>query len=187
MGGLRVVGVDPGTRRVGWAVLEGVPGEPPARLASGLWSLGPPPGSLAERLHALSEALAALLHEWRPGLVALESGFFGRNARSALRMGEARGVVLARAAAEGLPVLELPPALVKRRVAGSGQAGKEQLARMVALQLGLEAGAFAADDESDALAIALCALLQGFSPGAAPAPPGTAGLPPDLAARMREQ
>lgn len=157
---------------VGWAVLEARRGTPRC-IASGAWRLGRPPVALGERLLRLRRELSACVREHQPGLLALESAFFGKNARSSLRLGESRGVVMVTAAELGLAVTELAPALVKRRVAGAGAATKEQIARLVGLQLDLHAG-YASADESDALALALCALLQ----DALPAPQEQAGSAP---------
>jgi crossover junction endodeoxyribonuclease RuvC len=103
--------------------------------------------------------LAAVVREHGPEQLALEAAFFGKNAHSALRIGEARGVVMMTCAEAGLNVLELPPAVVKRRIAGAGAATKEQIARLVTLRLGLpEDSTFSTFDESDALAVAMCGL-----------------------------
>ncbi|RMH03836.1 MAG: hypothetical protein D6702_04640 [Planctomycetota bacterium] len=154
----RILGVDPGTRIAGWGVVvEEAPGRL-RRLASGVWRLDRRQPA-AVRLARLQELAAAALREWRPDRLALEAAFFGRNARSALRLGEARGVILAAAAAAGVEVVELPPALVKRRVGGGGAVSKEGLAALVAAQLGFEPRSGPAD-ETDALAVALCAFLQ---------------------------
>jgi len=160
---LRVLGVDPGTRVFGWSVLEGGPGRSPARLDSGACSLGASKEPVPKRLQRLRQELLALIRTWKPRLVAVEAAFFGKNARSALRLGEARGVILVTALEAGLEVVELPPAQVKRRVAGNGAATKEQVGRLAALQLGLT-GEFSSPDESDAVAVALCALLEADDP-----------------------
>lgn len=178
MAPLRVLGIDPGTIVAGWAVLESPARGPVARRASGCWRLGAR-RPIPVRLASLSTALAAVIEEWRPRILALESAFFGRNARSALRLGEARGVVLEGAAAAGLEVVEISPALVKRRVGGSGAIGKRGMAVLVASQLGL-VDSFDGSDESDALAVALCAILEHRVTGLLPGHNG-AGLPPGAA------
>lgn len=155
-----VVGIDPGSQRVGWAVATAAAGGGLERLASGAWMLGRSPLPMPERLHLLHGYVEALLAEWRPAAVGLEAAFFGQNARSALRLGEARGVILLSCGAHGVPVRELPPATVKRRVAGAGAATKEQLAELVRTQFGIPDHHFAAEDESDALAVAACLLLE---------------------------
>lgn len=178
MAPLRVLGVDPGTIVAGWAVLESPAHGSVERLASGCWRLGAR-RPIPARLASLSAALAAVIAEWQPRMLALESAFFGRNARSSLRLGEARGVLLEGAASAGLEVLEIPPALVKRRVGGSGALGKRGMAALVASQLGL-ADCFDAPDESDALAVALCAILEHRVTGLLSGHNGS-GLPPGAA------
>jgi crossover junction endodeoxyribonuclease RuvC len=156
---LRILGIDPGTRDVGWAVLEAGADGTPVRLGSGTLRLGTSKDPVPERLRRLREGLQGVLEELRPDQLTLEAAFFGKNARSALRIGEARGVVMVTCAERGLGVTELPPAVVKRRIAGTGAATKEQMARLVAMRLGLaEDHDFATFDESDALAVALCGL-----------------------------
>jgi len=155
---LRVLGVDPGTVVAGWGVLEAAPPTPAVRLGSGVWKLGGRQAS-ADRLLVLRRELEQALERWQPDLLAVEAAFFGRNARSALRLGEARGVILVGAAAAGVAIEEIPPALVKRRVGGSGVVSKEGMAALVAAQLGMEPR-FASFDESDALSVALCAVLE---------------------------
>jgi crossover junction endodeoxyribonuclease RuvC len=154
----RIIGIDPGTQVVGWGVVERGP-DGIRYVASGVWRLGSSKRPISERLLILGNSLRAGLKEWQPTRMALESAFFGKNARSALRLGESRGVVLYAAGEAELPVLEIAPASVKLRVAGSGAATKEQVARLVSAQL--NCGDFEAEDESDAVAVALCGLLDG--------------------------
>jgi crossover junction endodeoxyribonuclease RuvC len=154
----RILGLDPGTRVAGWGMIEIHANTQPCRLGSGVLKLGST-APLLERLVILRSSLAALLREWQPDLVSLEGVYIGRNARSALRLGEARGVMMVTVAEAKVDLLEVPPALVKRRVAGSGNASKEQVAVLVATQLGIEP-IFSSFDESDSLAIALCAGLE---------------------------
>ncbi|MCX8229679.1 MAG: crossover junction endodeoxyribonuclease RuvC [Planctomycetota bacterium] len=157
----RVLGIDPGTQVVGWGVVEsGAHG--PIYVASGVWKLGDSRRSVPERLARLRKELVLVLDAWNPTRVAVESAFFGNNARSALRIGEARGVVLCSAGERGIPLVELAPAMVKKRVAGSGAARKEQVARLLTAQLSCPV--FATEDESDAIAVALCAYLDGDTP-----------------------
>jgi crossover junction endodeoxyribonuclease RuvC len=92
----------------------------------------------------------------RPAAAALEGGFIFKNARISLVLGEVRGVVIATCAAAGVPVFEYSPRKVKQALVGTGSASKEQVARMVASRLGLDA--LPGEDESDALAIAICHL-----------------------------
>lgn len=136
---------------------------PPRRLASGVLQLGRETVKPEIRFLRLQNGLTSCVKEWQPELLALEAAFFGRNARSALRLGEARGVVMLTAANAGVPILEIPPAVVKRRVAGKGNADKEMIAHMVTAHLREEV-TFQTQDESDACAIALCALIHDLAP-----------------------
>ncbi|MBI3987383.1 MAG: crossover junction endodeoxyribonuclease RuvC, partial [Lentisphaerae bacterium] len=113
-------------------------------------------GDLPLRLRSVHEAVARLIGRHSPGVVALERAFFGRNAASALRIGEARGAVMVASALAGVPVREFAPARVKRAITGSGRASKSQVAGMVVRLLSLRARP--AEDAADALAIALCHL-----------------------------
>ncbi len=107
-----------------------------------------------ERLAEISVGLRDVIRELEPDEVAVESTFFDKNARSALRLGEARGVALACAGEASLAVFEYPPATVKRQVAGQGQASKVQVQTMVRSLCALKRPPLL--DASDALAIAIC-------------------------------
>lgn len=169
-----VLGVDPGTQRAGWALVGRDSHGGVVHVASGTWVLGDSRRAVSDRLYRLRCEMLELLQSFRPEMLALESAFFGKNARSALRLGEARGVVLVTAQEHGLSLLELPPTVVKRRVAGSGNASKEQVARLISTQLDLQEP-ITCTDQSDAVAVALCGLLDG--PGMPTQSSARAGLP----------
>jgi len=159
-----VLGVDPGTQLAGWALMGHTSDRQPLLVKSGLWRLGDSRVAMGERLLKLRAEMVTVLTEFRPQRLVLESAFFGKNARSALRLGEARGVILVTAQEFGLQLCEVPPARVKARAAGSGSASKEQVARLVGEQLGVTE--FESFDESDAVAVALCGLVEADSPTA---------------------
>jgi crossover junction endodeoxyribonuclease RuvC len=115
---------------------------------------------MGERLRLLFEQLQERLGSDQPTVVALESAFFGKNAHSALKLGEARGVVLVVAELADIPVIEIPPATIKARVAGSGAASKENVERLIRMHFDLSDHVVATADESDALAIAASVLLD---------------------------
>jgi crossover junction endodeoxyribonuclease RuvC len=118
--------------------------------------LAPPAGRpLGERLHAIHAGVVALIARLRPAALAVEDVFHAQNTRSALVLGQVRGVVLLAGAQAGLAVHALPPATVKVQVTGYGRADKRQVAFMVTRLLGLPAAA-TAGDAADALAVALC-------------------------------
>lgn len=149
-----VLGIDPGTRRAGYGAVVAAPAGP-RLLACGALD-APARLTVAERLARIAAGLEVLLDRLRPSCVAVESAFAARNVRSALRIGEARGLVLAAAAGRGLPVDEIPPASAKKSLVGHGGASKEQVAAMVAVVLGTRIDA--PSDATDALALALACL-----------------------------
>jgi crossover junction endodeoxyribonuclease RuvC len=110
---------------------------------------------LERRLASIAGHLAELLDEHQPHALAIEEVFFGRNTRSAFAVGQARGAVLAAAGARQIPCFSYTPQAVKLAVCGSGAARKDQVQRMVAALLGLDAPP-ASDHAADALALAIC-------------------------------
>ena len=152
---MKIFGIDPGSVRTGFGCVERV-GSRHALVVCGSLS-GPPRASFPDKLKAIHAGLAALLAEHRPDSVAIEDIFHASNARSALKLGEARGVALLAAAEAGLPVTPYAPAAIKRAIVGYGRAEKHQVQQMVKLLLGLEE-APSPHDVADALAVALCHL-----------------------------
>jgi crossover junction endodeoxyribonuclease RuvC len=125
---------------------------------------------LPERLAQVFRELTAELERWRPQVVAVEGVFYSVNAKSALKLGQVRGVALLAAATQGLPVAEYAPLLIKSSVVGYGLAKKEQVQFMVARLLNLN-DLPQPPDVADALAIAICHIhtaqtlvLQGVAP-----------------------
>lgn len=152
----RILGIDPGTRVVGWGVIElGASG--PRLVAAGALRAGN--GDLAQRLGLIRRELDSLFERHRPNVVAVEMAFAHKNVQSALRIGEGRGVVLSCAAAAGAEVHQYPPASAKKALVGHGAAHKTQVAAMVARRLGLDAPPQPLD-ASDALALALTHVLR---------------------------
>lgn len=149
---MRVVGIDPGTVRTGYGVVETAEGRL-RRVASGVIAPGRSE-ALELRLLGIHDGLLEVIESHRPEAAAVEDVFFAKHAQGALKLGHARGVCLLAAARAGLPVFSYPPALVKRSISGHGRADKEQVARLVTMLLGLPG--LPAPDESDALSIAIC-------------------------------
>jgi crossover junction endodeoxyribonuclease RuvC len=114
----------------------------------------PPADEMAIRLHRVSDTLAEIIAEFEPQVLAIEKAFHGRNAASALKLGQARGAIMLTATQHGLRVVEYAPARIKQWVAGHGRATKEQIQQRVTLLLGLNCPPQA--DAADALAIAVC-------------------------------
>jgi crossover junction endodeoxyribonuclease RuvC len=154
---LRVLGVDPGLRVTGWAVLGGE-GNEPRLLDCGAVRTNAT-HTLPQRLLEVYDSLAAVLERWRPSEVAVEEPFVAANKRSAMAIGEARAAALLAAARAGLPVQQYPPAEVKLAVTGHGGSDKSQVQAMLCMQLGLAEPPPSAD-AADALAVALCHLLR---------------------------
>ncbi len=150
---MRVLGVDPGLGRTGVAVIDGGPGDLRLRHASCLVTDAGTDD--AQRLFHLSSMMSALLAEHRPAFAAVERLFFSTNRTTAMRVSEARGVLLCAIAAAGVPVIEYTPNEVKEAVAGYGAARKPQVTRMAAKLLNVER-IDGPDDVADACAIAIC-------------------------------
>ncbi len=110
---------------------------------------------LAKRLLLLEEGLVNLLAQYKPEAVAVEDLFFNNNAKTALKVGQGRGVALLCAARSDIPVFEYTPLQVKQGVTGYGRADKKQVQQMVKILLGLSSIP-KPDDAADALAIAIC-------------------------------
>lgn len=152
---MRVLGIDPGTAITGYGIVEEDSGGIRA-LAFGAIRTQPD-RSLAARLQLIYRAVRRLARKWQPTVAAVEELFFGNNARTALSVGQARGVVLLALADAGLEVVEYTPLMVKQAITGYGGADKAQMQEMVRLLLGL-AEAPRPDDAADALAVAICHL-----------------------------
>jgi crossover junction endodeoxyribonuclease RuvC len=152
----RVLGVDPGLTRCGYAVVDG--GGPRAATAVALGVIRTPAADdVPRRLAALRGELAALIAEYDPAVVAVEQVFFQVNVRTAMSVGQASGLALAEAAAAGCTVVQYTPNQVKDAIAGWGGATKEQVQKMVQARLRLARPPRPAD-AADAAALALCHL-----------------------------
>jgi crossover junction endodeoxyribonuclease RuvC len=151
---MRVVGVDPGLGRCGYAVVDQDGGRPQAVTYGTIATRGE---EVAPRLAELAERFRAVVAETRPDCLAIERLFVNANVRTAMAVGQASGVVLLIAAEHGMPVTAYTPSQVKRTMAGVGSAPKEQVGYMVRSTLGLAAVPTPADT-ADALAVALCHL-----------------------------
>jgi crossover junction endodeoxyribonuclease RuvC len=154
---LRVLGVDPGSFRTGWGLVGGTAQEP-SLIECGVILL-PRRGAFPDRLHRLLVEFGSLVARLAPTRAAVEAPFHGVNARAALQLAHARGVVLAVLGAAAVPVTEYAPATVKMAVTGAGRADKEQVRTMVKRLLGRDWDGSGFADESDALAVALCHLV----------------------------
>ena len=156
-----VLGIDPGSRRCGWGAVARE-GSRLRVVASGVLVPGDLP--VPERLGVMLDRLLDLFARHGAAEVAVEQVFAGASARSALLLGQARGVVLAAAARAGLPVFEYAPAQVKLALTGNGRADKSQMMRMARALFGVQASL---SDEADAVALAVCHLAHRAAPGRA--------------------
>jgi crossover junction endodeoxyribonuclease RuvC len=152
MDSVRIIGIDPGLRRCGWGVIESM-GNRLSFVASG--TITPAVDQeLALRLTVLHRELGAVIARLRPDEAAVEETFVSAGARSALQLGQARGVALMTPAAMGLPVGEYAANLVKKSIVGTGHADKSQIQLMIRTLL--PTAEFKGADAADALAIAIC-------------------------------
>jgi len=149
-----VLGIDPGTAALGYGTVERTGAR--LRLVDAGCFETPSTWGLPQRLLAIHRHVVEQIELHRPDIVAVERLFFSKNAQTAFAVGQARGVVLLAAAAAEVPVREATPNEVKTAVTGYGAADKEQVGRMVAVLLNLEAPP-RPDDAADAVAIAIWA------------------------------
>jgi crossover junction endodeoxyribonuclease RuvC len=153
---MRILGIDPGLRTMGWGVIESN-GSRLSHVSNGLCKSDG--DDLGERLLSLHNQIVEVIAEYRPDQAAIEQTFVNKDGAGTLKLGQARGVALLTLAQAGLPVGEYAPNRVKKTVVGVGHAEKEQVLHMVKLQLPgcSPKGA----DAADALAIAICHAYYG--------------------------
>lgn len=149
---IRIIGIDPGLRRTGWGIVE-AEGSRLTYVASGLVT-SDAEDDLGYRLRALYEGLTGVIASYAPQEAAVEETFVNKDARSTLKLGQARGMALLVPALKGLRIAEYPPNLIKKTVTGTGHGDKRQIAAMIGFLL--PKARFEGADEADALAIAIC-------------------------------
>jgi crossover junction endodeoxyribonuclease RuvC len=155
----RVLGIDPGTTRIGYGLIEKT-GMTLQYIESGLLPVSPIGRDDAERLVDLQDRLARLIKRLRPDIIGVEKLFFTKNKKTAMRVSEARGVILKTAAESGAQIIEVSPAEAKIAVTGNGRAEKKAVAKMTDLILKIPPRKVV-DDVTDALAIAVAASSSG--------------------------
>jgi len=153
---LIVLGIDPGTRIIGYGILESEKSKSEL-ITYGVISTNPQK-TQAENLVELEKKLSRLITTHHPALAVVEKIFFSKNVKTAMAVSEARGIILLTLANHDVPIQELTPNEVKERVTGDGAADKRQIQKMVRIILDLEE-APKPDDAADALALALSASL----------------------------
>ena len=147
------MGIDPGTRVAGYAVVDKI-GKELRSVEYGAITAARN-DSVATRLKKIYHGLSEVIARHKPGVVALEETFYGKNAKAAIRMGEGRGVAILCAALAGVPLHEYPATVVKKAAVGAGRAHKTQVQQMVRVILNLPEVP-QPEDAADALAIAIC-------------------------------
>jgi crossover junction endodeoxyribonuclease RuvC len=158
---MRVLGIDPGLRNMGWGVIE-AQGSRLSHIANGIChSEGV---ELAERLLSLHDQLTDIVARFAPDTAAVEQAFVNKDAVGTLKLGQARGIALLVPAQAGIPIGEYAPNKVKKTVVGVGHAAKVQVDHMVKMQL--PGVVINGPDAADALAIAICHAHYVRAPGA---------------------
>ena len=150
--GMIILGIDPGYARVGWAIIHHEKATLKPIAFGCLETSKDTP--LERRLEAVYDAMITLMRTYKPDTLAIEDLFFAANAKTAIAVGQSRGVVLLAASKRGIPVVSYSPLTVKRTITGDGKADKRQITRMVVLTLRLKETP-KLDDTADALAIAM--------------------------------
>lgn len=160
-GKYRIMGIDPGTNYTGYGILE-VEGRLVRSVVMGeidLHKLNDP----YEKLRYIFQRVGALIEEYAPAEVALESPFFGENVQSMLKLGRAQGVAMAAALSHDKPVFEYAPTRIKQSISGSGAASKEQIASVIGRLLKIDKLPKRLD-ATDGMAVALCHYFTSTSP-----------------------
>jgi crossover junction endodeoxyribonuclease RuvC len=153
----RILGIDPGVARMGYGIIEVGKGDP---VALGYGCVKTDKDTLKEkRLEQIHRELMRIIGEYSPHIMATELLFFSKNAKTAIVIGEARGVILLAAAQCSIPIQEYTPLQVKDSLSGYGRSSKSDVREMVMLHLGMEKFK-GNDDAADALAVALCHLFN---------------------------
>ena len=153
---MRVLGIDPGTIRLGYGIIDGE--EQMCMRCCGVLNLSSKK-PIETRLYSLYSELSKIIVEQQPDEVAIEEPFVGCNTRSALAIGRAQAVAMLAATNQGLPVYRYSPTEIKQQVTNYGGSDKRQVQEMIKIQLGLPQPP-QSSDVADALAIAICHLQQ---------------------------
>ena len=150
---MRIIGIDPGTAICGYGIID-VKGSKLTPVAYGAITT-PKELTDSQRLEILFNDLSDLLEEYRPDKFGVEELFFNRNVTTAIKVGQARGVILLAAEQQRIPIYEYTPLQIKQAVTGYGKADKNQVIYMTMNILGIREK-IKPDDTADALAVAIC-------------------------------
>jgi crossover junction endodeoxyribonuclease RuvC len=154
----RILGIDPGTHRVGYAFLDRMPDKSIDLISCGIITT-PKTMTSGERLSVIRQDVLSLIAEFKPQYLAIESIFFFKNAKTVVSVAQARGVLLEAASSSKLECFEYTPMQVKLNLTGYGRADKAQIQDTIARILG-HAEIIKPDDAADAVAIAICHARQ---------------------------
>ncbi|MEY2664391.1 MAG: crossover junction endodeoxyribonuclease RuvC, crossover junction endodeoxyribonuclease RuvC [Candidatus Parcubacteria bacterium] len=158
---MRVLGIDPGYDRLGIAVVEKTAGQNKETLVYSSCFTTSPKDSFYTRLVAVGAEISRIIDEYKPESLSIESLYVTNNQKTAMRVAEARGVIVYEAVRRGLPVYEYTPGQIKIAVTGHGASDKEQVMKMIPLLLKIpNKKAETLDDEYDAIAVALTCLAS---------------------------
>jgi crossover junction endodeoxyribonuclease RuvC len=153
---MKVLGVDPGTHRVGWGIIEGTAAKQKIVACGCVESKPGTPSTIY--LPLIEKSLVDICKTYNPEIVGIETLLFQKNVSTAITVAQARGIILLTAGKNNLKITELAPNSIKSAVAGNGAARKEDVERMVGLLLGIDTRKLL-DDTTDALAIAIATLV----------------------------
>lgn len=155
---MKVLGIDPGIERLGWAIVEKTINGEYIRINSGVQKTLKTKNT-SQRLLEILNFLERLIQKEKPDAASIEKLFFAKNAKTAMVIGEVRGVVLAIMEKYHLPIKEFAPTEVKMAICGYGRAGKKDMVSMLHLSIALPSENLL-DDETDAIALALTMLVS---------------------------
>lgn len=150
-----ILGIDPGFGRVGYGIIKKNEKGDWKRIDFGCIETSPKKTFVA-RISEIHEELEKIIKKYKPTRIAVEQLFFFKNVKTAIEVGQARGVILLTGVENNLPIDEFTPLQVKQAITGYGRAEKDQMQKMVAMILGIKEK-IKSDDAADALAVALCA------------------------------
>ncbi|GAB4027265.1 MAG: crossover junction endodeoxyribonuclease RuvC [Candidatus Microgenomates bacterium] len=153
---LTILGIDPGTHRLGWGVISGNSSKS-SYVASGCLENSAHTGAEIY-LPTIYQKIGKIISSYQPNVIGIESLLFQKNVSTAISVAEAKGVIRLVAAQNNIPVIESAPTSIKLAVAGSGSADKNEVTRMVGLLLGIKVFK-KRDDELDALAVAISTIM----------------------------
>ena len=153
----RILGVDPGTVALGFAIVEIHPRSRRV-IEIGVLKLAKMKDH-ADRLATIHRRLTQVISTHKPAIMAIEAPFFGKNPQSMLKLGRAQGVCMAAAMGREVPVTEYAPRKIKQSITGNGNASKEQVAVMLANEFELDTSRYL-EDATDALGVAMCHYYQ---------------------------